>query len=252
MLIGVAGEGIDIFVKFRFKHRSIKFDRLLENIGAICWIVLVIGLVMEMSEAAKSDNKVVELTQRIAQASNNVVKIDPLNQPISEMSATIIFFVKEKEFNELTNWDKDAFNKIGTLYLMNNKSDLGTPFDPMYADNFSRHGGFIMGEPNARDNRRYDLRFHSEIWGAFMGVERPVKSIADLHWIRLDVNFVPNGAHISGGGVDLVVNNEHKLFRIFPQSDTNMPDGTIQNGAQIFPYRIFATNVDDAPVAPAK
>ncbi len=208
-------------------------------LGEFGWVVLMIGIAAEIGigfALAWKDEKDI-----------NAAKNAALNAPISDMSATVIFFVKGTQINELTNLDNEVSKQVGTMYLINKKGEMGSAYDFLTADNFVRKAGFIFGEPNARDNRRYDLRFHSEIWDVFMGVEQPVKAIAGVHWIRVDVNFLPNGAKISDGGIDLVVNNAHKLFHIFPQCDTNMPDGTIQNGTQIFPYRIFATNVDDAP-----
>jgi hypothetical protein len=79
-----------------------------------------------------------------------------------------------------------------------------------------------------------------------MGFERPVKEIDNVHWVRMDINFLPNGVKISDGAIELVANNFHKFFHIFPQCDTNIPDGTIQNGSQIFPYMIYATNFDES------
>jgi hypothetical protein len=67
VFVGVVGEVIDIAAKLYFKHKTPKFDRLLERVAAICWIILVIGLWKEFSEASKSDIEVARLTNQAAQ-----------------------------------------------------------------------------------------------------------------------------------------------------------------------------------------
>ena len=58
MLVGVAGEGIELFVKLHFKYRSEKFERIIEGVGVFFLVVLIAGLLWEMSDAAKTDKDV--------------------------------------------------------------------------------------------------------------------------------------------------------------------------------------------------
>ena len=60
VFIGVVGEGVEIVLKFICENPSRTFARRLEFIGGIFWIVLVVGLWMEFSEAAKSDVEVAQ------------------------------------------------------------------------------------------------------------------------------------------------------------------------------------------------
>ncbi len=61
VLVGVLGEGFEIVIKLCFKHRSPKFDRIVEMIGAIFWVVLVVGLAWEFREAGKTDLQIEQL-----------------------------------------------------------------------------------------------------------------------------------------------------------------------------------------------
>jgi hypothetical protein len=70
VFVGVVGEGVEICVKFLYEHRSVKFDRILEVVGAFFWIVLVIGLMIEFREAAKSDIEAANTKERAAVAEN--------------------------------------------------------------------------------------------------------------------------------------------------------------------------------------
>jgi len=203
----------------------------LENLG---WIILMLGILAEIvfgfALAAKDE---LEIT-----AATNAAR----NANVSDMTATVRFFVKKTHSIELTNLGSDFSSQAGTMYLFNRKGESGYVFDMLTADKFVRKNAFVFGEPNMRDNQGYFLRFQSENWNAFMGNESPVKQIDNIHWVRVDINFLTNGAPISGGAIELVANNFHKFFSIPPQTDTNPPDGTII-GETHFPYLIFATNV---------
>jgi hypothetical protein len=57
VLLGVAGEGVEIFCKILNRPRSEKFTRILDIIGGASWIVVVVGLMIEMNEDARLDNE---------------------------------------------------------------------------------------------------------------------------------------------------------------------------------------------------
>lgn len=67
VLIGVAGEGVELIAKICFRHRSEKFDSLLDRIGFAFWALVVLGLVMEFNEAAKTDRDFSTMTVLAAQ-----------------------------------------------------------------------------------------------------------------------------------------------------------------------------------------
>ena len=90
---------------------------------------------------------------------------------------------------------------------------------------------------NAGD-REYGIRFNSFDFRAFAGEETPVRGIDAVNVLRMDLNFLPAGTQVTGGGVELIVNDIHIMFKVTPQVDTNAPDG--RPG---FPYMVLATNL---------
>jgi len=198
------------------------------------WQILMLGIGLEIVTAFA-------LTVRgeleMKQTRTNVANIDPRNANISDMSASAILFVKGRDFNDLTNWDA---RRVARMTLCKNDVSRSQNFDTLNADNFTKKD-FIVLIGGFSDSREYGIRFHSFNFNAARGVETPVKAIDDVNLLRMDINFLPHGAEISGGAVELVVNNIHKMFNVFPQADTNPPDGTPG-----YPYMVIATNVVQA------
>jgi hypothetical protein len=127
VIAGLLLEDIPDWYWFRWP----KDDPRRHKIGRIAIYVIVLGILIESIqtvildvEAANARLETVKLEQQIAQTSNNVVKIDPLNQPI--MSATaeaeieIRGNVKERNSPEIQNMP-DApvaeYKKIMSLSL---------------------------------------------------------------------------------------------------------------------------------------
>jgi hypothetical protein len=121
VLLGVAGEGVDILIKIFFKEwskASKRRDLCIEVGAAFFWALVVIGLVLEMSDAAKSDNEVVALTEKITQTSINLTNADPRNQPINAISGWAIVEVRAKGERE-TNLAKNLHQILADRSGMN-------------------------------------------------------------------------------------------------------------------------------------
>lgn len=209
-------------VEFRTAKRKSKWGR---------W-VLMFGVFIEICTAAWLAFRE---GGQIRQIKNNAEQIDPRNANISGMSATAIFFVKETNFNELTNWNP---RRVATLSLFENGDTARSGFDTLYADNFTKNDLISLFGPFS-GSREYGLRLQSFNFLALMGRESPVKAVENVNLLRLDVNFLPRGCEITGGEIELIVNNFHTFFKIPPQIDTNPPDGSPN-----FPYLIIATNAN--------
>ena len=82
--------------------------RALDIIGSFFWLVLVCGLCLEIKEAVKSEMEVVALELQIAQTKTNVAKIDPLNQPLSDVLAFAKIDVNGSNFIESPLWGSPA------------------------------------------------------------------------------------------------------------------------------------------------
>lgn len=190
------------------------------------WIVLMIGIAIEIADAGFAANDGWQ-TRQIA------IKNDPRNARISYMYATAFLQVKGRQFNDLTNWNPD---RVALITLCKNDLKHIPSFDWLEADTYRKgtyHNMFDV------EGRGYAIRFQS--WGFIpgMGFDSQIKDLDDINLLQMEVNFLPRGAEITGGGVELVANNLHKVFTILPQIDTNFPDGT--PGC---PYKVLATNWD--------
>ena len=194
--------------------------------------ILIFGIVVEIIVA-------IGLAVRDGvQMANIKMETDPQNANISDMSATAILFVKETHFDELTNWNT---HRVADITLCHNGDITRSKFDTLNAYNFTKND-FVTLIGGTAGDREYGIRFRSFNFRAFAGQEMKVRAIDGVRVMRMDLNFLPHGAVITAGGVELVVNSVHKMFLIHPQIDTNPPDGTPG-----FPYIVLATNADKLP-----
>ena len=205
---------------FRKGKRKSKCGQIWVMVGVTIEIIIAAGFAI---------HDVVDKFEINRQAAAN----DPRNQPISYLYATALLQVKGMQFDDLTNWNP---NHVGLITLCQNDVRHIPNFDWLDADTYKK-GEFHNMFDSA--NRSYAIRFQS--WGFLpgMGIKSQIKDLDGVNLLRMEINFLPRGAEISGGGVELVANNLHKVFAILPQMDTNFPDGTPG-----FPYIVLATNWD--------
>jgi hypothetical protein len=156
---------------------------------------------------------------------NDVSRIDPTNLPVLNINAFAMLRVKDKDFPDLTQWDSIPMStnwgsKSATLKLCGNGQNSVLQSIPyMISDDFGKGTGFP-------DFREYFLNFHMESVSAAMSLplQSASKSLGAANFISLDVRFLPPQSEILGGSVFVVVNNSlWKLFRIYPQKDSQLP-----------------------------
>jgi hypothetical protein len=200
-----------------------KAHKSMEKCG---WRILMLGIAIEIVDAGYAANEGWQ-TSQIA------IKNDPRNANISYMYATAILRVKGMQFNDMTNWNP---NHVALIRLCQNDVKNIPFFDWLEAETYKRSDFHNLFDSV---NREYAIRFQS--WGFLpgSGFEKKVKNLDDVNLLQMEINFLPRGSEISGGGVELIANNLHKVFAILPQTDTNVPDG-----APGFPYIVLATNWD--------
>jgi hypothetical protein len=76
------------------------------------------------------------------------------------------------------------------------------------------------------DRRLYRVELHSFNFLTAEGIKPPpVKTIDDVHLVRVGLNFLPRDSQIANGRVILTVNNVTKYFDIPNQNDTNSSSG---------------------------
>lgn len=197
-----------------------------KRLGEFGWILLMVGISIEIADGGYAANEGWQTRQM-------TIKNNPRNANISYMYATALLNVKGTQFDDMTNWNPDH---VALIRLC--KNDVGhlPLFDWLDAETYKKDEYHNLFD---RANRTYSIHFQS--WGILpgMGVTSKVKDLDDVNLLQMEINFLPRGAAISGGGVELVANNLHKIFAILPQTDTNFPDGTPG-----FPYIVLATNWD--------
>ncbi len=76
VIVGVVGEGVEIIWKLLVRKRSEKLDLFLNSIGAFFWIVLVIGLALEIRDAAITDKEAAESNRLAGQANERAANAE--------------------------------------------------------------------------------------------------------------------------------------------------------------------------------
>jgi hypothetical protein len=77
VLLGVLGEGFEILSKKYFKHWYEKHESAVETFGVICWVIVMIGLALEIPDAAKTDKDAEELRKQagVAEQKSNEAEV---------------------------------------------------------------------------------------------------------------------------------------------------------------------------------
>jgi hypothetical protein len=236
-----------------------RYEYWIDALALFAWLIIVVGLVVEVganqrarviqdtdflklsSEAAETHERAAkielaaaELQKQIQETTNKVAKIDPRNQIIFDMTAWVVFAVKGRDFNDVTNWDSQ---RVARMYLDYNQT-THWQFDVLDANSVIHNPIQIWNG----SYRTYGVHFSSLRNLTVMGYETPAKALDDVKFLRMELNFLPHDSEITGGNVQLVVNNIQKTFAIPPQAETNKWGGTWGN-----PYTVIATNSDKTP-----
>jgi hypothetical protein len=188
-------------------------------------------------------SNVAALELQVMETSNNVVKNDPRNAPVSRLSATVYIEFSKTNRNDLPETET---NRQAEMTLWKD-GRWGTSLESLFAKN-GDISGYVKGPIFGMPFREYRMEFQSLNFNAAIGQETRAKVIDDVHWVRIDLNFLPHDSEIVGGSVVLIVNDLQKRFDIHPQNDTNFEQGW-RGG---FPCWIVATNVNDSPLPPEK
>jgi hypothetical protein len=204
-----------------------KPHKTLESVG---WFLLMFGISIEIADAWWSANDAWQTKQM-------AIKNGPLNQPISDILASVRFRVNKTDFSELPNFGNPKrladlwlveppdtnilfLNKDNTnfnLKFWNLEGPTQLPIlDTDHSYSFSdQHGG-----------RTYSMQFHfDEDWSGIEGInglEMKVKEINHVNVIRINIKSLPHDLEILDGSVKLVINDTVvKKFEI-PQQKNNL------------------------------
>src|SRR5258706_9909515 len=136
-------------------------------------LMVAIGVTAELIMLPISLKDVLELETQLGQTKTNVTKIDPINQPLSDVFALVTVKVKGKDFIESPLWGSPAIasmelcdnrTNVGHLTIASNRrfySTLGE-FSLLSAFDFNRVN-FLDGQVPERGCHGYILRFQPDI-----------------------------------------------------------------------------------------
>jgi hypothetical protein len=223
VLVGVAGEGVELFAKFFIKKKSKKCKRILDGFELFFWIVVVAGLTLEISDEAKTDNEVIALNNRIAQTSTNVSNLDPLNRPIRMVSAHAEFVVRGAAPDQI--WFPDQETNLweaeypSSLHLFKKDDNRSTIFS---LDSQKRTRG------SGKDETEYFIDFHMSSIFPLRWIEShpasiPIHVINKYENAEIDCDFLPERCEILGGTLTVTLNSGVlKMYDIPPQKSPGM------------------------------
>jgi len=216
-----------------------------ENKG---WLLLMCGIRLELiAGAALAIFGIVEYVK----TADEIAKNDPLNRPISEISAIVDFKVKEDNPSETPNW---GMPRVAGLILCETNLVLGNVFQgfsqlsPLESDKFDR---YFDGK-----TLEYVLQFHLEGVGAiFMrnNTKTAEWALENVRFLDITTKFLPHDAEVLGGSVVLTINSgPQKWFLIPAQKDLDPNSGKFGYGYQVIASvppakRGVASNVVETP-----
>ncbi|HEX3856894.1 MAG TPA: hypothetical protein VHY30_06330 [Verrucomicrobiae bacterium] len=201
------------------------------------WLV-IIGIVIEIFVAVLS---AIDAWQN-----------EPLNRPVSDISAIVEIRVKGRDNVELPPWKVGSPSvadiilcreivsftnvlKIGLFFEPTNDWEIHDPsglpnrepipvpgFPILKADKFEvTQSSQFIGPPQPHDFHEYDMLFHPDLHSvAFNFGAIKVKDISKIKVLQIGLKFLPHDSEILQGTVVITVNDTHKIFYIQPQKDS--------------------------------
>lgn len=245
-------------------YRNVSDLRRQKSISEFGWGILIAGIVVEIVTAcvaAVSGN--IEMKQIKINEANN----DPLNQPVSDVSAVVRIKLAGTNFIELSSrdsswiadlniwqdeaWISEQFKKKTPITIglnefgsfMAGKDDVSrVDYSHMFA---SQKNGYMEREIA----HGYILHFHTDesdglvpFVPVFRTTPIKVRSIIDgVKSLRINADFIPNDAELLGGDAEILINGNIRMdFDILPQKAFPPPIGLGRVGNPGF--TMIATN----------
>lgn len=229
-------------------------------IGEFGWWILMLGIVIETGVAGSS---AIDAWQN-----------EPLNRPVSEISAIVRIRVKGRDNVELPPWKVGSPSvaeillcreivsftnelKIGLFFEPPNDIVLHDPsgrpnrepiqvsvFPTLIADKYEvMQSRQFFGQSN--DFHEYHMQFHPDLNSAAFNAAfnfgaTKVKAISKIKVLQIGLKFLPHDSEILQGTAVITVNDTRKIFFIQPQKDSNpVPDAP----GLFNEFELVATNV---------
>jgi hypothetical protein len=252
VIIGLLLEDIPDWRWFQWS----KDDSRRHIIGRIAIYVIVLGILIESVqtvlldvEAANARLETTKLEQQISETRTNLTNIDPLNRPISDISAVVSVKLAGTNFVESPLWGSPAVASLslneGNIIMNNpglgdlriliaNKDDV-SPVDYAYLIPREYARGYVL-------HFHPDVRFVTSV-PAFRADPTNAKWVIDkVKALQIDAKFIPHDAELLGGNVEIIINGNVRLdFDILPQKAFPPPTGLSANPGDSG-FTMIATN----------
>jgi hypothetical protein len=220
-------------------YPSVHDLRRSKRISATGWWVLMLGIAIEVGTAGwLAYREESAMRQAVIQIANNA----PLNQPVSDISARVVFKVKGREFKEAPLWGSPPVAYLmlcGSNQYYSAVGEFGfLPSSDLYRINYG-----------PEDSHGYILHFRPEGLFTFTGgmagmpPKKTSEVMAQVHLVRVDLKFVPHDSEVEGGTVDILINGGiRKVFTISPQTALATNLGGLGDVPGNSGFTILATN----------
>lgn len=216
-------------------------------------ILTGIGAVSSQLGADKAETKIktqeteiAGLSNRLDQTGDSVFKLNPINRPISEISAIVSFRVKEDKPSEIPNW---GMPRVALIMLCESNWCTNTNIPGFHS------GGILASLEADKFDRYFDgktleyiLHFHLGGVGQLLmikhGNTRSIEwGLEHVNFMDIETKFLPHDAEILGGSGVLTINSSHqKWFDILPQKDLDPDSGKSGFGYQVVASASVSTN----------
>jgi hypothetical protein len=206
------------------------------------WCILMLGIFIEIAVGGWSSHRAWEN--------------DPLNQPISEVSAVINIRVRGRDNVELameTNSPTVAYMELCSGFIGIPSVITGLPYpypvpvpghSLLESDRFEvwQSSQFLLPASQPHDFHEYELKFHSSLAVELLVAkdEHKVKEIDNIKALAITLKFLPHDSEILKGTAVITINDTRKIFNI-PHQTNSCPYPDSPGIARYF--ELVATNV---------
>jgi|ERR1035441_882864 hypothetical protein len=208
----------------RFESKKHVFERVFVGMVALGVTMELIVLPKSLNESAKLISKNLELERQLGLTRTNVAEIDPMNQPVFDISASAVIYVKKGsyKFNSIP-----AINTVAIIHIMQtNAFILGNVPIYLSAKSYTTTSIHLPTNRTAPIEDMYVLHLEwPQKWKSMLhmlGEKAPNVSalLNSCNGLMIRVMFLPEGAEICAGIADLVINGSvHKQFDIVGKVD---------------------------------
>jgi hypothetical protein len=258
VVVGVAGEGFDLVTKFFWKDWHKTNERIIEFFELFFWAMVVFGLILEMQDEAKSDNKVLALQQQIEQTKTNVANADPRNLQIDSIEGYVFVEVRTngnlaadikllhipKNFNAPREVDEEVAKNELVSFRFGKSADEPDGAEIGILGSVQAVSLVDKDSINDISKVRFDIKFSAKDFPTWF----PSLKLSELKFVQF---WLPNDeiltpVEVAGGEIHLKLNDHWPMtFLIPPQTNSYGRISSLETNNSFVPATYgLVTNLD--------